>query len=394
LKKERELTEVRSLALKYAELPALQDRRQEIEDEGRRKRAEFDEFSAIAGAVASIDIEIKGLDQLLQQLNDPKGRHRTLNEIASKEEELKEKLSASQAGYKVIEREIQDKNEKLSQFSELDKLWAENSQIRERTLKGHNEYLSAQSEASHVEERREQFTSLSSETKQLRSELDLALVSLRSATDSYSAQEHEAHKDLVIKARDRAVSLDTQRTMLRDREAELENQIVELDSLRSALHEGHRKKDELEQVNQTVEFIRDILKQAGPLVTESYLYNISVEANHLFREISGNVGRTLKWSRDYEIRLEEEGYERPFANLSGGEQMTAALSIRLALLKQLSDIRLAIFDEPTVNMDAERRERLAESIGKVKDFDQLFVISHDDSFEEYVDQVVFVTRDQ
>ena len=66
--------------------------------------------------------------------------------------------------------------------------------------------------------------------------------------------------------------------------------------------------------------------------------------------------------------------------------MVAALSVRLALLKQL-------FDEPTINMDAERRERLAQQIGQVRDFDQLFVISHDDTFEQSVDHVVDVTRE-
>jgi exonuclease SbcC len=115
-----------------------------------------------------------------------------------------------------------------------------------------------------------------------------------------------------------------------------------------------------------------------------------LEANQLFREISGDASRTLKWSRDYEVMLEESGYERSFQNLSGGEQMAAALSVRLALLKQLSDIRVAFFDEPTINMDAERRERLAQQIRQIQHFDQLFVISHDDTFENAVDSVVNV----
>jgi DNA repair exonuclease SbcCD ATPase subunit len=72
--------------------------------------------------------------------------------------------------------------------------------------------------------------------------------------------------------------------------------------------------------------------------------------------------------------------------------MAAALSVRLALLKQLSDIRLAFFDEPTVNMDAERRERLAQQLGQVRHFDQLFVISHDDTFAENVDHTINVKR--
>ena len=145
-------------------------------------------------------------------------------------------------------------------------------------------------------------------------------------------------------------------------------------------------------MDETTDFIRDTLKKAGPLITESYLYNISIEANQLFARLRAMPSRALRWSRDYEIILEEEGHERPFPNLSGGEQMAAALSVRLALLKQFSDIRLAFFDEPTVNMDAERRERLAQQIGQIQHFDQLFVISHDDTFEGTVDHVIHVER--
>ena len=110
----------------------------------------------------------------------------------------------------------------------------------------------------------------------------------------------------------------------------------------------------------------------------------------MFREITGNADRTLKWMDDYSVVLEEDGYDRPFHSLSGGEQMAAALSIRLALLKQLTDIRIAFFDEPTTNMDAERRENLAMQISRISHFDQLFVISHDDTFDSYVDNVVSI----
>src|SRR5215213_7455873 len=118
----------------------------------------------------------------------------------------------------------------------------------------------------------------------------------------------------------------------------------------------------------------------------------------MYREITGNAERTLKWTEDYGIVLEENGYDRPFVNLSGGEQMAAALSVRLALLMQLSDIRVAFFDEPTTNMDSERRERLAEQIGRITKkqisgkqiFDQLCVISHDDTFHGYLDHEIVI----
>ena len=68
--------------------------------------------------------------------------------------------------------------------------------------------------------------------------------------------------------------------------------------------------------------------------------------------------------------------------------MSAALSVRLALLKKLSTLNIAFFDEPTQNMDGLRRTNLAEQIRRVRGFDQLFVISHDDTFEQGLDSLV------
>ena len=74
--------------------------------------------------------------------------------------------------------------------------------------------------------------------------------------------------------------------------------------------------------------------------------------------------------------------------------MAAALSIRLALLRQLSAIDVAFFDEPTSNLDEIRRENLAEQIVAIKNtgFSQVFVISHDDTFEQATDHVVRVFK--
>lgn len=68
--------------------------------------------------------------------------------------------------------------------------------------------------------------------------------------------------------------------------------------------------------------------------------------------------------------------------------MSAALAVRLALLKKLSGINIAFFDEPTQNMDEQRRSNLAEQIRRVRGFDQLIVISHDDTFEQGLDSLI------
>jgi exonuclease SbcC len=73
--------------------------------------------------------------------------------------------------------------------------------------------------------------------------------------------------------------------------------------------------------------------------------------------------------------------------------MAAALAVRLALLRELSAIDVAFFDEPTSNLDGTRRDSLAEQILAVKGFSQLFVISHDDTFERVTNNVVRVRKE-
>jgi exonuclease SbcC len=137
-----------------------------------------------------------------------------------------------------------------------------------------------------------------------------------------------------------------------------------------------------------IEQFRKLIRDAAPHVLKAMLDDISGEANRIFGEIMGDRSARLSWDNEYEVTLGRQGISRTFAQLSGGEQMSAALAVRLALLKKLSTLNIAFFDEPTQNMDELRRTNLAEQIRRVRGFDQLFVISHDDTFEQSLDSLV------
>jgi exonuclease SbcC len=136
------------------------------------------------------------------------------------------------------------------------------------------------------------------------------------------------------------------------------------------------------------EQFRKLIKEAAPHVLKAMLNDISAEANRIFGEIMGDRSAQLSWQNEYEVILRRQGINRTFAQLSGGEQMSAALAVRLALLKKLSTLNLAFFDEPTQNMDELRRMNLAEQIRRVRGFEQLIVISHDDTFEQGLDSLI------
>jgi exonuclease SbcC len=229
---------------------------------------------------------------------------------------------------------------------------------------------------------------LSFEIEQADEALAAAARSLAELEGRYDPERHRSALGELDGLRERAGRLATQIEHTITQYSRLREQLAYLKEVRERARAQIAERERAERLRETSDFIRDILQKAAPYITESYLLSISIEANHLYREITGRHDVTLQWTKDYEITLEEEGRERPFLNLSGGEQMAAALAVRMALLKELSEVNVAFFDEPTTNMDEERRRNLAQQIGRIKDFHQLFVISHDDSFEGYTDQII------
>ncbi|MEM9978300.1 MAG: SMC family ATPase, partial [Cyanobacteria bacterium P01_D01_bin.2] len=226
--------------------------------------------------------------------------------------------------------------------------------------------------------------------QQIRDEVQTALDAVQANFDPHKAQQVDATYQTVRSERDRlAGSLPSQQQMQQELQRQLEDLQDTANKRDAALEERKRR----ERVKRFINFARKAYKEAGPRITERYVQQVSREGDRLFRELLNRPNVALTWTRDYEIVVQEGPNARRFVNLSGGEQMCAALAVRLALLKVLADIDIAFFDEPTTNMDRSRRESLAEAIARIRSFNQLFVISHDDTFEKVTDNVIVIERD-
>jgi exonuclease SbcC len=388
------LINAREEALRYAELEPLRARLSEIEEEGKAKREERELVAAAAGAETALAEDAAGVERRLRELGDPRARAAALQLEAGREPELLRESQGARDALETLQKQARALDKKLKKFEHLDATWAEAAARRDLTAQAHREHLESASLASTLPEREREAADAETRAAQAALEAEAAREEHAQALTLYDRERHATERGLLALARENTAKSSAQLEAAREREESLTAEVARLDEVRESMREELSALERLRGLHETTDFIRDTLRKAGPLVTESYLYNISIDANQLFREITGEGGRALRWTKDYDIVLEEEGHERSFISLSGGEQMVAALSVRLALLKQLSDIRVAFFDEPTVNMDAERRERLAQQIGQVRDFDQLFVISHDDTFEQTVDHVVPVAREE
>lgn len=388
------LKAARSAEQLLIEVGTLTKRNDDIENEGRRLRAEAAAIDKKIEDLAGAEAELANVTATLEKLDDPRSKIKVLRAEVDKESEAAARIEKLRGELEKLEAEKNSVSERIAEFADLDaeieKVTAERSATEDAFLK----FMANESAAANAAERKEAADKASAQLVDLTELAKAATAEAEKAAAAYDADKHTAERaEMLVLQRSEAEIAATLKAH-ETRRAELDSEIEKLNETRREMHGDMVEKERQEKVLETTEFIRNTLKEAAPLVARNYVYRVSAEANQMFREITGDPERTLKWGEDYDISLEEGGYERPFIGLSGGEQMAAALSVRLALLKQMTDIRIAFFDEPTTNMDAERRQNLAEQISRIGHFDQLFIISHDDTFEEYVDNTIVVEKER
>ena len=384
------LTLARAASHAAAALDSLRQRDTELVDEGKRLRAEKKAFEKQVEGLDENEKLLATVEGRLTALDDPRSRIRFLEKEVERESDVREALSKIESNLERLESDRRSLVEQMESYKNLDAQWAALSNERDSTTEPHRVFLTNEGEAKTLVERHKQLETAKSGLAEIASKASAAEKELADAGAEYDRVLHNNEKEALLDAERLHAETRARLDAARSREQQLAGELNRFAEIRKALQGEFREKKRLEHVAEATVFIRDTLKVAAPIVAKNYIRHVSVEANQMFREITGNAEHTLEWSEDYSIQLEEDGFKRPFTSLSGGEQMAAALSVRLALLKQLSDIRIAFFDEPTANLDAERRENLAMQISRITHFDQLLVISHDETFDSYVDNIIAI----
>jgi exonuclease SbcC len=401
------LTKARDAEKFSAILQTLIPQKNKTLEEGTHLRREQESWKTRAENLSKITAQLSEIETNLNALQNPKAKLVAFENEIKRESDLREKLSQTEKSLVILESEKTSFNQQISQFEALDLEWKRLSEEREKTANAHREFLSNETLAKTLPMRESELETARQMLEKLKSELSRAETGFETASKDYDRERHLTEKAALLDAEKRLAEIGANLENAKRYQKQLAAELDRLSEMLRALQAEFKEKERLEKISEATAFIRETLKEAAPRVARNYIRHTSREANELFREISGNAELTLTWEDgsdknyyEYEVALEEFGRKRPFNNLSGGEQMAAALSVRLALLMQLSDVRLAFFDEPTMNMDAARRERLAEQISQITKkqiggkpiFDQLFIISHDDTFHDYFDHEIVVDK--
>ncbi|NEP62397.1 MAG: hypothetical protein F6K31_36610 [Symploca sp. SIO2G7] len=336
---------------------------------------------------------LRELEQAIDTLDNPEGRYQVLQEQLQTITNVEAEYERLQTQNQTLETALADLASQVASFADLDLEIAQQQRLHQDYQTGYLTYIQHEKDAEKLGQLTADLATINHEITVLNQNHGQLARELTRLAHEFDPQALSALEQQYVAAKsegDRITGSLPQQRKLQD---ELASQLNALQQVAEKRVQAQIDLKHKERVKRFINFARKAYKEAGPRITERYVQGISQEADRLFRDLLNRPNVALEWTRDYEIIVQEGGNTRRFINLSGGEQMCAALAVRLALLKVLADIDIAFFDEPTTNMDRPRRESLAEAIAGLKAFKQLFVISHDDTFEKVTENVIIVDRE-
>jgi exonuclease SbcC len=366
--------------------------RNNIDSEIEQKKREFEELSERAGELKKL---VNRKEEVLNELSSVEGsleRKAAILQVISQKNSLLEKLKQKAYEGDQISKKVALFPEINRELNEIRKEIERLKKVREENKEGFQRYLQLKDRILKKEETLEAYEKLRQQKEVLSGEYTKLSKTLKELRSFYSEDEHKKLRDLLQELVSRKSGIEGELRSVEGNIDEVEKELREASRKEEELKRLEDKRSKLERKYRFIKDLRELFKLTIPEITKAYAEAVSIEANRTFCNIIDDYGWELRWTEDFGIKARYMGREMDFTQLSGGEQMCAALSIRLALLKVLSDIGIAFFDEPTQNMDEARRRNLASQLSKIEGFKQIFVISHDDTFEEMVENAVKVKK--
>ena len=301
-----------------------------------------------------------------------------INELSLKEEEIRDSIEENKptlVKYQELSEEVEKHETLLNSLKESNELYLEN-------------YKKALEKES-LEVEKEGLKEKESQEEKVLESLREDLIKLENSLVSLNKEELEKIQ----------VEKDEKVAEIREKLGGINGEIKNLNDKLAKIKEHENiikdKKKSLEKLKMKLELtkaFRERIKSMGKEVSKNMLKEIEILATENFRKITGR-GEKVIWSNEdkdkYSVYLSGDRGELRFEQLSGGEQVAVAISIRGAMSELFTESRFSIFDEPTNNLDSERRKSLADSIGEIlKNLEQSIIVTHDDTFREMAQKVI------
>ena len=210
------------------------------------------------------------------------------------------------------------------------------------------------------------------------------ILQIEKTTSGFNQEEFLLKKKDLIQNRDRLRQIDQEFGAISNRIENAEQQLEKNRIILDELHNVRKYVIELENIQKNVYSID------GPVAKSlrSWALDIiSEKASEYLEKLNTKIQRISlsQKTRDVNITCYARSTMLELESLSGGEQVSIALSLRLGMAHLLgsSNLNFMILDEPTTHLDSERRKSLVGVLSQLanirgdKSSMQFIIISHD-----------------
>ncbi|MFA6233708.1 MAG: SMC family ATPase [Bacteroidota bacterium] len=278
----------------------------------------------------------------------------------------------------------------LAVHGDVESRIAGNERLLEEHRAAHASFLAQESAAALREQREREHDEAVNASVVTRKALDDMASALDKLAQAYSEEEYATAKSVL----DAAQLEEKSATALHgDVAARSEEQLAAVKKLRKEHREYEKLRAQSVRAESETAFTSEVhqhvVRELARHVGASIVSALSSFAAELYTRIAPEQDLALHWDpQSYAVELRGGQGTVRGRELSGGQLMGVSLAVKLALIKWYSQCRIGFLDEPTTHLDKETRRHLADVIQHLEQltgdadpwFDQLFVISHEESF--------------
>jgi exonuclease SbcC len=290
--------------------------------------------------------------------------------------------------------EYRDLQDDLAEYEGLDDEIDRIKYVIDETEDAHRTYVKNEDEAAKLPGRRKEVEDKREKLDELESERNDIENRVESVQDEFDAERLNEVQEELDELNPQHAKTEQK---LDNAQGDLEDAREELNELEDKQERKQNLEDEVTELERDQEFARwarNSLQQGAEDLRDLLTSEIGDRANAIFQQLRGNPTETLVWDKTYNLRVRVRGQNKPFQTLSGGEKMAAALSVRLAILEQLASLGVAFLDEPTTNLDQQKKQNLVNQLDDLDQLNQLMVVSHDRTFESMTERTIELEKDE